>query len=198
MREGSRGWIAAALLCLWALTGGVGAMAEAEAQGVAAGAATGELRLLLEGGDVVSGVLIEEDAEAVTIEHAALGELVVPRSAIVESSLLTGSAEVAAETEAASSAARAIGAEASAVNPAAGAPEAEADTGEPEVPTWHGDASLGIDGSQGNAERSSIRMAAAAERETEDNVWDLDIAYSRAEDDGSLSESKIISNARHD
>ncbi len=62
---------------------------------------------------------------------------------------------------------------------------------------WKSDVSFGINGSSGNTERSRVRVAGNTSRESAASLFKLDAAYSRAEDESSLSENKVLANAEH-
>ncbi len=63
---------------------------------------------------------------------------------------------------------------------------------------WSGEFEAGLNGSEGNSPQSKARVATRAERKSRSRVVALRASYSRASDDGNLSESRAFGEGRHD
>jgi len=57
---------------------------------------------------------------------------------------------------------------------------------------------FGLNGSEGNSPRANFRAGLALRRETANAATSLRVAYTRAENDSSLSESRLLADAKND
>ncbi len=144
--------------------------------------------VLVGGGDVLHGRIVEQTDAALTLEHSALGRLVIARSAIASLTL-------EAEGEATGQAPPADG-EAGPAGGAPATPTTEAPPAPPPAWTWR--LELGLNGSEGRTEKLDGRVNFLAQRRTDETRLALDANYRTATSRGDRTQNKFDAGAIHD
>jgi len=132
---------------------------------VAAGTVT------LVNGDRLSGTIVTEDAESVTLQHPVLGEITLPRSEI---SQLETDGDLIEDTPAE---------EIAALDPGL--------LGTGWLNDWQRRLSIGITGAAGKSENQKINAGFTADFEDATTRWSHETAYYRNEADGALSDNSF-------
>lgn len=154
-------------------------------------------RVALTSGDVLSGRVVLQTEESVTIAHPVLGELVIPRDQVAAMTLAPAPAADSGVVEAApvdQVAAVNASSSLSLLQPeAAPAPEPV----EPPV-KWTGKIELGANGAQGNSDTASLYAGVGLARETELSTLTLEANYRYASEDGSSTTNRLFGKERFD
>lgn len=145
-------------------------------------------RIILRGGDALSGHIVETTDSGVIFEHEVLGRLLIARDKIESINPNGQEAPPAADTATEDSAEPQ--AEASA-EPALDAPEAL-------KATWKSRFEAGFNGSEGRTERLDGRITFATERRTEETRFAFDANYRTATSRGDRTQNKFDTGAIHD
>lgn len=139
--------------------------------------------LKLTNGDVINATILSQDADAYTIEHPALGEIMIAKDRVA---VVYENQEAFDEAEAAAAAA----AEAQAA-----AAEREADQGifwgSGFLAGWNRRVELGISGAQGNSTNSNVRAAFHGNYEDTEDRWKFDTIYRRSDSEGTKTEDRF-------
>jgi len=123
------------------------------------------IKVELANGDVLTGELLESNAESLVIQHPELGDLVVPRSSLVDP-------------------------DAEALALAVLMPDGSESGVIEVVSPWSGEAELGINGSEGNTDNQTIRANARLTRRRELDIWDTRFNYSYETENNDATEDK--------
>jgi len=125
-------------------------------------------------GDTLVGRFVTCEDTAAVVDHDILGRLALPADAIAEVVAGKPGEDLIVDIKVSTDEA---GAEAAVPEPpAAPAPE------EPEPKLWKSQAEFGLNGSEGNSERLSVRLGARSKRSTDRNVLSLEALYTRSDE----------------
>jgi len=145
----------------------------------------------LDSGDRIVVEVIGETEDEIFVRSDVLGEFAVPKARI---SSIVGPGREASDAPSAEEAEEAASDETDA--------EAAAAAEELERPgffdNWAFSAEFGLNGSDGNTERLSLRAGLKAERDTEEMYSIGALSYAYATEDGEKSESRFLARARND
>lgn len=192
MAWSARARIVEIMLAVALLSAGAPATQAQDAPGAAAPQAqpAGQVvRVALIGGDALRGVIVERTDDAIALEHAALGRITIPASAIA--SIEAPAPDAAAQPQAPAEPAEPPPA------PAERPVTPERLVEKPKSP-WSGSVELGLNGSQGNTERTNFRIAAEATRERDRDALYLATLYRTAIEDGETIENRLEMRSRQE
>lgn len=147
-------------------------------------------RLVLVGGDVINGAVIEQTGENIIFEHPVLGRMVIERSK-VQSVVLEGQ-EPPAEPDAGAD----IPADGAAESPAEATTTIEEEA--PEPIEWKSRFEAGFNGSEGRTEKLDARATFATERRTDETRLAFDANYRSATSRGDRTQNKFDVGGIHD
>lgn len=158
-------------------------------------AARADDQLLLVGGDVIHGHIIEQTARSVIFEHPVLGRMVIERAKI-KSVILEGEQppDQTPETTEAEGEAEAAGEGA----PAEARADAAVEESIPEPIVWKSRFEAGLNGSAGRTEKLDARFVFATERRTDASRLAFDATYRTTTSNGDKTESKFDAGGIHD
>lgn len=158
-----------------------------------------QVRVTLQGGDVLSGALVEQGPERVVLEHPILGVISAPLDAILDVHIETPSdappVEDPAPAEGPPTSAQAAP-EAVAQVPPPVQPKKDDDPTRPE-PKWSGQIEFGASGAEGNTRRRDMRVAWRALRDVpKHEQFTISGDYRLGYDRGERSQHRLFSRAR--
>jgi len=144
-------------------------------------------RVVLLGGDALSGRIVEQTDANIIFEHAVLGRMVIERSKI-ESLILEGAAPPAEPAGDALA------------SPRPDAPDATSAVEEslPPQSIWKTRFEAGLNGSEGRTEKLDGRINFLTQRRTEETRFAFDINYRTATSRGDRTQNKFDAGAIHD
>lgn len=68
----------------------------------------------------------------------------------------------------------------------------------PSLVDWEGTLELGINASEGNAQSLSMRSGGDLKRETETNIWEVDLSYAKTSSNSIETQHNALFNAKHE
>jgi putative salt-induced outer membrane protein YdiY len=162
---------------------------------VSVNAATVNLR----NGDILSGEVLQQTEKAVTLKHAVIGEVTVPRGQIAKAE---GLPEPKAEKEAATEAPAKDKAQADAEQTGAAPAKSKADEPADDapdyweaalLPNWDKSVALGFSGTEGNSENQSVNAQFQLKRNDDEQRVDFSNKYFFATSRGDTTQNELNS-----
>lgn len=144
-------------------------------------------------GETLTGRVVAQDNETITLDHPVLGEIVLTRSGVASIALAPAPIAPAGKPEPAPVDQIAATADLSIAQPAA-------DPIEPAEPpaVWSGRFELGANGASGNSDTTSIYAALGVKREAPLSTFTDDLSYRLATDDGATTTNRFFNRARYE
>ena len=133
--------------------------------------------VVLVNNDRLSGAVVEQSGEHITLQHAVFGNLIIPRERIA-SLQLNGGAQSATDSETSAQAAT---------------PE-----GTHWLSGWKRSASVGINGTSGRSDDLKISAGLKANYQDEHKRWAAETRYYRNSADGALTDHSVFASLRRD
>lgn len=136
----------------------------------------------LTNGDVINATVLEQNDDGVTIDHPALGEIIIPGDRVVAIFDNQEAFDAAQQEQEDQDAAEALAEERAADDGVFG-------TGF--LKGWNRQISIGINGAEGNSQNINIRGAFHADFEDETDRWIFDMIYRVSRSNGTTTENRF-------